>query len=237
MHKRGRFGIFMPAGRGGSRGRSAGGGFARGDYRRFHRPPYRAGLGLRVCGIVRAAPAGDCRGKRIAVPGCHASGFIALVYPLVAAGVMGADYPVVCHSVTGYSGGGKKMIAQYQADGREAELSSPRQYGLSQRHKHLKEMQAVCGLDSAPVFMPVVADFYSGMVVTVPVFTGLLKKRMDLNALGALFEAHYARAEAGARAAHGRIGSVSGGQQPGGPRQHGDIYYRKRRAGAFNRPV
>ena len=131
-------------------------------------------------------------GKRIAVPGCHASGFIALVYPLVAAGVMGADYPVVCHSVTGYSGGGKKMIAQYQADGREAELSSPRQYGLSQRHKHLKEMQAVCGLDSAPVFMPVVADFYSGMVVTVPVFTGLLKKRMDLNALGALFEAHYA---------------------------------------------
>ena len=108
--------------------------------------------------------------KRIAVPGCHASGFIALVAPLVAAGLLSPAAYLTCHSITGYSGGGKKMIAQYEADGRDALLDAPRQYGLSQRHKHLPEMQAVCGLAHAPIFCPVVSDFYSGMVVTVPLF-------------------------------------------------------------------
>ena len=110
------------------------------------------------------------RNKRIAVPGCHASGFIALVRPLVAAGLLSPAARLSCHSVTGYSGGGKKMIAQYEASGRDGLLDAPRQYGLGQTHKHLKEMQAITGLETAPVFCPIVADFYSGMAVTVPLF-------------------------------------------------------------------
>ena len=110
------------------------------------------------------------QGSRIAVPGCHASGFIALVQPLVEAGLLSPTARLSCHSVTGYSGGGKKMIAQYEAPDRDGLLDAPRQYALGQSHKHLKEMQAVCGLDAAPIFCPIVADFYSGMVVTVPLF-------------------------------------------------------------------
>ena len=108
--------------------------------------------------------------KRIAVPGCHASGFIALVYPLVKAGLISKDAQLVCTSLTGYSGGGKKMIAQYRAEDRSSLLDAPRQYGLTQTHKHLKEMKAVTQLANAPVFCPIVADFYSGMQVTVPLF-------------------------------------------------------------------
>lgn len=106
--------------------------------------------------------------KRIAVPGCHASGFIALVQPLVERGLLPRDARLACFSLTGYSGGGKKMIADYAA--RKGELAAPRQYGIAQQHKHLKEMKAVTGMDFAPVFCPVVGDFYSGMEVTVPVF-------------------------------------------------------------------
>ena len=108
--------------------------------------------------------------KRIAVPGCHASGFIALVYPLVEAGILSKDALLSCHSITGYSGGGKKMIAEYENEQRNALLDAPRQYALTQGHKHLKEMQAIGGLENAPVFSPIVSDFYSGMVVTVPLF-------------------------------------------------------------------
>lgn len=106
--------------------------------------------------------------KRIAVPGCHASGFIALVYPLVKAGVLSADAFLSAFSVTGYSGGGKQMIADYESDDRAEALSSPRQYGIAQGHKHLPEMVKYTGINNAPVFSPVVADFYSGMQVTVP---------------------------------------------------------------------
>ena len=105
--------------------------------------------------------------KRIAVPGCHASGFIALVYPLVKAGVLSADAFLSAFSVTGYSGGGKQMIADYESDDRAEALSSPRQYGIAQGHKHLPEMVKYTGINNAPVFSPVVADFYSGMQVTV----------------------------------------------------------------------
>lgn len=107
---------------------------------------------------------------RIAVPGCHASGFIALVYPLVEAGILPKDALLTCHSLTGYSGGGKKMIAEYESYGKDASLFAPRQYGLTQQHKHLKEMKAVCGIDFAPIFCPTVDDYYSGMEVTVPLF-------------------------------------------------------------------
>lgn len=112
--------------------------------------------------------------KRIAVPGCHASGFIALVYPLVESGLLDKNALLTCHSVTGYSGGGKKMITDYENEGRNVLLNAPRQYALGQQHKHLKEMQAVTGIENAPMFSPIVADFYSGMVVTVPLFKAQL---------------------------------------------------------------
>ena len=106
--------------------------------------------------------------KRIANPGCHASGFIALVFPLMAAGLMKKEARLSCFSLTGYSGGGKKMIAEYAAADRDPLLSAPRQYGLAQAHKHLPEMAAVCGLTHPPVFCPIVAPYYAGMEVTVP---------------------------------------------------------------------
>ena len=113
--------------------------------------------------------------RRIANPGCHASGFIALVAPLVGEGVIPAEALLSCFSLTGYSGGGKKMIAEYEDANRDPLLKAPRQYGLSQQHKHLKEMAAVCGLSAAPAFCPIVADFYSGMEVTVPLFASGIK--------------------------------------------------------------
>ena len=112
--------------------------------------------------------------KRIANPGCHASGFIALVAPLREKGLIAKDAALTCFSLTGYSGGGKKMIAEYEAPERPALYDAPRQYGLSQAHKHLPEMQALCALDRAPVFCPIVAPFYSGMEVTVPLFADQL---------------------------------------------------------------
>ncbi len=108
--------------------------------------------------------------KRIAVPGCHASGFISLVYPLVEAGAISPDTLLTCHSLTGYSGGGKKMIAEYEDAEPDVALESPRQYGLNQNHKHLKEMKAITGINAFPAFCPIVADYYSGMLVTVPLF-------------------------------------------------------------------
>lgn len=117
--------------------------------------------------------------KRIAVPGCHASGFIALVFPLIEAGLLSKEAKLTCFSLTGYSGGGKKMIAEYEAQDRDPLLCSARQYGLSQTHKHLPEMQAVTGIAVAPVFCPIVDDFYSGMEVTVPLFASDLRGTAD----------------------------------------------------------
>lgn len=106
--------------------------------------------------------------KRIANPGCHASGFIALVAPLVSSGILPADASLSSFSLTGYSGGGKKMIAEYKNDDRDPLLSGPRLYGLTQRHKHLPEMKGICGLKKDPVFCPVVAPYYAGMEVIIP---------------------------------------------------------------------
>ena len=117
--------------------------------------------------------------KRIANPGCHASGFIALVAPLVHAGLLNKDALLCGTSLTGYSGGGKKMIAEYEADGRSPLLDAPRQYGLNQQHKHLKEMAAVCALTRSPAFMPIVGDFYSGMEVSIPLFADQLNGNID----------------------------------------------------------
>ena len=109
-------------------------------------------------------------GKRIAVPGCHAGGFIALVYPLIQAGILTVDSRLVCNSITGYSGGGKRMIAEYESETAAEAYSAPRKYGFNQNHKHLKEMQKIAGLKTPPVFCPVVSNYYSGMEVTVPLF-------------------------------------------------------------------
>ncbi len=110
------------------------------------------------------------KAKLISNPGCHASGFIALIEPLVRLGLLRKDAALSAFSLTGYSGGGKKMIADYEGEGRDTLLDAPRQYGLNQQHKHLKEMIAEAGLVVAPAFAPIVADYYSGMEVSVPVF-------------------------------------------------------------------
>ncbi len=110
----------------------------------------------------------------IANPGCHASGFISLVAPLVRAGLINTDVKLSCFSLTGYTGGGKKMIAQYE-EGGNVDLEAPRQYGLTQMHKHLPEMTKICGIDNAPIFCPIVAPFAQGMEVTVPLFKSDLR--------------------------------------------------------------
>ena len=129
--------------------------------------------------------------KRIAVPGCHASGFIALVKPLIDADFISNDELLTCHSITGYSGGGKKMIADYENGERDDLLDAPRQYGIGQTHKHLKEMQAITGLKNAPIFCPIVSDFYSGMMVTVPIFASQLKNGKTVNDIKQLFADKY----------------------------------------------
>ena len=115
-------------------------------------------------------------GKRVAVPGCYASGFIAMVYPLLQEGILAADYPVSAFAMSGYSGAGKKTIAEYEKEGRPSELDAPREYALSQQHKHLKEMKAVTGLAQEPLFSPVICDYYSGMLVSLPLYANLLSK-------------------------------------------------------------
>ncbi|MBE6787378.1 MAG: N-acetyl-gamma-glutamyl-phosphate reductase [Ruminococcaceae bacterium] len=117
--------------------------------------------------------------KRIAVPGCHASGFIALVYPLVEKGILPKDTLLSAFSLTGYSGGGKNMIADYQSEDRDGLLDAPRQYGITQSHKHLPEMVKFGGIENAPAFIPVVSDFYSGMEVTIPLFASQISGNIE----------------------------------------------------------
>lgn len=105
--------------------------------------------------------------KRVANPGCHASGFIAGVYPLVASGLLAPDFPLTAYSLTGYSGGGKSLIAEYEDENRDPRHKSHRIYGLPLKHKHLPEMKKICGLANAPVFSPILGDFYEGMATTV----------------------------------------------------------------------
>ena len=116
--------------------------------------------------------------KRIAVPGCYASGFIALAYPLVSSGIIGEDYPAAVFAVSGYSGGGKKLIAAYEEEGRDKKFDSARMYAWGQSHKHLKEMKKISGLLSEPLFSPLTTNYHSGMIVQFPLFTGFMKKRM-----------------------------------------------------------
>lgn len=127
--------------------------------------------------------------KRIANPGCHATGFIALVRPLTEAGLLPGDSRLSCFSLTGYSGGGKRMIADYEAPENAEALLAPRMYGLGQTHKHLPEMQKVCGLANAPIFCPVVSSYYAGMQVTVPLFKADVKGGVE--EIKALYRSYY----------------------------------------------
>lgn len=127
----------------------------------------------------------------IANPGCYASGFIALVYPLIQGGIAGKEYPFTCHAVSGYSGAGKKGIAQYEAEDRESIFDSPRLYGLTLSHKHIPEMVAQCNLAQNPIFNPYVCDYYCGMAVNVPLFTSLLNKKMNVKDLTEFYQEFY----------------------------------------------
>lgn len=131
------------------------------------------------------------KSARVAVPGCYASGFNALAYPMVKSGIMPASYPVQCFAVSGYSGGGKKMIAEVEAPDSTPEVHSPRFYGLSNNHKHLPEMQAISGLENKPMFTPIVDDYYNGMVVCIPVQTAIAGKKVSPKEIHAMFTEHY----------------------------------------------
>lgn len=130
-------------------------------------------------------------GKRIAVPGCYATGFITIGYPLVKAGILPADYPVSIFAVSGYSGGGKKLIATYEEDGRDKKFDSARMYAWTQSHKHLKEMKAITGLEREPLFAPMTTNYYSGMLVQVPLFTDMLKVKKTPEEIRDFFAEYY----------------------------------------------
>lgn len=129
--------------------------------------------------------------KRIANPGCYASGVNALVYPLIKAGVLPSDYPLVTYAMSGYSGGGNKAIAQYDDNERNIELDSPRQYALTQEHKHLKEIKTICNLERTPIFAPHICDYYCGMVVSIGLFPDFLNKKCSVEDIRSIYKMHY----------------------------------------------
>ena len=131
------------------------------------------------------------KARFVANPGCHATGFLSSVAPLVSMRILPRDYPITCFSLTGYSGGGKKMIAQYEGEKGE-ELYSPRVYGTTLKHKHLPEMQKISGLDAPPVFTPVVDDYYKGMATTVFFHNRYLVGQPTAKELGLILMAYYA---------------------------------------------
>ena len=129
--------------------------------------------------------------KRIAVPGCYASGFIGIGYPLVKMGILPEDYPVSIFAVSGYSGGGKKLIAAYEEEGRDKKFDSARMYAWGQSHKHLKEMKKITGLAEEPLFCPMTTNYHSGMIVQVPLFVDRLAKKVTPEELRDLFADYY----------------------------------------------
>jgi N-acetyl-gamma-glutamyl-phosphate reductase len=134
-----------------------------------------------------------CKAKKVSVPGCHATGFIMALYPLIAQGILSKSYPITCYSLTGYSGGGRKLISVYE-DANPAtkeKLSGPRPYALGLTHKHIPEMQKHSGLDHPPIFMPVVGDFFQGMLVSTPLFRNMLKDQPGAKEIHSVLENWY----------------------------------------------
>lgn len=129
--------------------------------------------------------------KRVAVPGCYASGFISIVYPLVKAGIIAPYHPVTSYAVSGYSGAGKKGITQYEDPDRAEEFKAPRMYALGQNHKHLREMQAISGLSYPPMFNPMVCDYFNGMIVSVPLVKRTLAKKTSVEDIHDILARHY----------------------------------------------
>jgi N-acetyl-gamma-glutamyl-phosphate reductase len=129
--------------------------------------------------------------QKCAVPGCFATGFIVLVYPLIEQGIISAESALSCFAVSGYSGGGKSMIADYESETREEDFDSPRFYSLTQHHKHIREMQKISNLEKTPIFNPIVSDYFSGMVVTVPIFTETFEKKIHPSQLRLMYEKKY----------------------------------------------
>ncbi|MCU6709755.1 N-acetyl-gamma-glutamyl-phosphate reductase [Paenibacillus sp. J5C_2022] len=127
---------------------------------------------------------------RVSVPGCHATGFILPIQPLVGEGVIPKDYPMTCYSLTGYSGGGKGLIAEYQNSNRK-QLYAPRQYALHLEHKHLPEMQHYSGLNSAPLFTPIVGNYYQGDAVTIPLFPKMFTRKLNARDIQELLASYY----------------------------------------------
>ncbi len=130
----------------------------------------------------------------VAVPGCHASGFIAIIYPLIKCGIIDKNYPVSCNSITGYSGGGKKMIADYDTTN-DVNYQAPRLYAMAQEHKHLKEMKKITGLELEPIFNPIVSNFYSGMMVSIGIHNKLMNKKMTAKELHSFYSDYYKNKE------------------------------------------
>ncbi len=135
----------------------------------------------------------ECR--LIANPGCYASGFNSIVFPLIHHSVINKDYPVTCFAVSGYSGAGNSGIQQYESKNRDIELDSPRQYALTQNHKHLKEMTAISGLKRTPVFSPMICNYKCGMVVSIPLFTDMFNKKYSMKDIYEIFSEHYGKSE------------------------------------------
>jgi N-acetyl-gamma-glutamyl-phosphate reductase len=129
--------------------------------------------------------------KRVSVPGCYATGFISLIYPLVSANVVQQPYPMFCYAISGYSGGGKKTIIQYNETPKPTELTAPRLYALDLNHKHLPEMRLYSGLSYTPMFSPVIADYFSGMVVVCPITPKILHRKTNLENLKEIYKRHY----------------------------------------------
>lgn len=131
-------------------------------------------------------------GKRIAVPGCYATGFISILYPMIKGEIVPADYPVSAFALSGYSGAGKKTIAVYEDKDRDRELDAPREYALTQNHKHLKEMQRITGLKRTPLFSPIICDYYSGMLLTTPFYTDMLSGKQMPEEIHGFLSDYYA---------------------------------------------
>ena len=131
------------------------------------------------------------KSKRVSNPGCYATGFNMLMYPLVKEGFIPANYPVTCHAITGYSGGGKKLIGTFESDENKKKLESPNFYSLSLGHKHLPEMMKHSGLSQYPLFTPIVCNFYRGMVVAVPLCSGHFGKKASADEVASFYKTYY----------------------------------------------
>ena len=130
------------------------------------------------------------KSSRVSIPGCHATGFTSIIYPLIKENILPRDYPITCTSITGYSGGGKKLISMYEK-GKIVNKHSPKHYAVDLQHKHIPEMTKISGLINKPIFTPIVSNYYNGMVVTISLFPRMLRNKINLRELWLFFKNYY----------------------------------------------